>query len=65
MLFRGFAAQPSTKETVEEYILHALEKLYLIQSRQHCNLSKCGRTDKGVSATGNVISVDIRKVMSR
>ena len=63
--YHGFAIQKDTKETVEEYLFHALEKTHLIESRKTCNFSKCGRTDKGVSAFGNVVSVDIRMIPSR
>ncbi len=38
----------------------ALEKVCLIESRDTCNYSRCGRTDKGVSARGQVIALHLR-----
>eukprot|EP00924_Labyrinthula_sp_SR-Ha-C_P005391 snap_masked-scaffold_1-processed-gene-30.18-mRNA-1 protein AED:0.44 eAED:0.44 QI:0/-1/0/1/-1/1/1/0/358 len=60
--YRGLAAQPhlSKDNTIEFHIFKALKKLCLIESRENCNYSRCGRTDKGVSATGQVISLTLR-----
>lgn len=38
----------------------ALRKTCLIQSRETSNYHRCGRTDKGVSAFSQVISIDLR-----
>ena len=35
----------------------ALLKACLIEERSSCNYSRCGRTDKGVSAFGQVITI--------
>lgn len=36
----------------------------LIKSREDCDYCRAGRTDKGVSAIGNVISLNIRKLQN-
>jgi tRNA pseudouridine38/39 synthase len=58
--YDGLVYQNHTKNTVEENILNALKKAYLIQSLEKSNYSRCGRTDAGVSSTGNVFSVNLR-----
>lgn len=55
--YLGFAAQGGEEEsdtTVEDRIFFALQKLKLVADRKSCNYSRCGRTDKGVSALGQV-----------
>jgi len=46
--------------TVELELFKALEKSKLIQSRETCNYSRCGRTDKGVSSMGQVSAFVVR-----
>lgn len=59
--YYGFAAQKDEfEETVEKYLFEALLKLRLIESRQSCNYSRCGRTDKGVSAMRQVVAFNLR-----
>eukprot|EP00439_Symbiodinium_sp_Y106_P064253 s1891_g10.t1 len=59
--YHGLAWQePSTCPTVEAALFDALQKTRLIQDRQSCNFSRCGRTDKGVHAAGNYISLTLR-----
>ena len=58
--YHGFALQDETLPTVELHLLQALEKTCLIQDRVSCQYSRCGRTDTGVSALGQVISVVVR-----
>ncbi|XP_054161615.1 tRNA pseudouridine(38/39) synthase-like [Oppia nitens] len=58
--YLGFTAQEWTQETIEEPLFDALLKTRLIQSRQTSNYHRCGRTDKGVSAFSQIISLDIR-----
>lgn len=49
----GFASQSGDcEDTIEKHLFEALVKLKLVESRQTCNYSRCGRTDKGVSASG-------------
>jgi len=58
--YQGLAAQENTKNTVEEELFAALIKGRLIEKREGLNYSRCGRTDKGVSAFGQVIALDVR-----
>ncbi|KAG5683730.1 hypothetical protein PVAND_012995 [Polypedilum vanderplanki] len=60
--YDGYAAQVSTPETIEHYIFRALKRSKLIQSQETSNYGCCGRTDKGVSAFDQVISIDIRSL---
>lgn len=58
----SFQLEPTPLPTVEEEILKALEKAKLIPSVDpiSCRFSRCGRTDKGVSAMNQVIALDVR-----
>lgn len=59
--FYGFASEAHTEPTVESEIFKALERAkLLVGSRKESCYSRCGRTDKGVSATGQVISLYLR-----
>ncbi|CAG5905605.1 unnamed protein product [Menidia menidia] len=58
--YQGFAVQENTDNTVEARLFEALLKTRLIQDRQLSNYHRCGRTDKGVSAFSQVISIDLR-----
>ncbi|CAM9183437.1 unnamed protein product, partial [Ectocarpus fasciculatus] len=59
--YYGFASQKDEcEETVEKYLFEALLKLRLIESRSSCNYSRCGRTDKGVSAMRQVVAFNLR-----
>ncbi|XP_062510380.1 tRNA pseudouridine(38/39) synthase-like isoform X2 [Corticium candelabrum] len=58
--YRGFASQESVKDTVEEHLFSALTKLCLIKDRASSCYSRCGRTDKGVGALGQVIALSVR-----
>ncbi|XP_030064881.1 tRNA pseudouridine(38/39) synthase isoform X1 [Microcaecilia unicolor] len=58
--YQGFASQENTPNTIEEKLFEALTKTRLVESRQTSNYHRCGRTDKGVSAFGQVISLDLR-----
>lgn len=62
--YHGFASQDTSEETIEAYLFAALQKVCLIQDRSSCNYSRCGRTDKGVSALGQVISLNVRSNLS-
>ncbi|RLV95156.1 tRNA pseudouridine [Spathaspora sp. JA1] len=52
--------------TVEGTILDALFKAKLIKepTLESCRFSRCGRTDKGVSAMNQVISLNVRSVLT-
>jgi tRNA pseudouridine38/39 synthase len=57
----GFASQAEgVEETVETHLFAVLSKLHLITDRKGCNYSRCGRTDKGVSALGQVVALKLR-----
>eukprot|EP00435_Cladocopium_sp_Y103_P065385 s438_g27.t1 len=59
--YHGNAWQdPKICPTVEASLFEALIKTRLIQDRSSCNFSRCGRTDKGVHAAGNYISLSLR-----
>lgn len=34
----------------------------MIDNREECNYTRAGRTDTGVSALGNVIALNVRKI---
>lgn len=58
--YQGFAAQEDTTSTIEYHLFAALTKSCLVEIRETSNYHRCGRTDKGVSAFSQVISLDIR-----
>lgn len=66
--YRGFAAQEKAAvdiDTVERQLFLALEKTCLIANRDECAYSRCGRTDKGVSAACQVVGLKLRSVARR
>ncbi|PFX23558.1 tRNA pseudouridine(38/39) synthase-like [Stylophora pistillata] len=58
--FHGFASQESTENTIEGHLFAALLKACLVVNRASSNYARCGRTDKGVSAFSQVVSLDVR-----
>ena len=58
--WHGYVVQDNTAATVEAALFEALERTRLIESRETSNYHRCGRTDKGVSALGQVVSLDLR-----
>jgi tRNA pseudouridine38/39 synthase len=63
--YKGLVTQANGEDTVEGSILEALKKVYLIDPEAplfECQFARCGRTDKGVSALGNVCSLIVRKL---
>ena len=58
--YSGFSIQPHIKSTIEEQLFSAFYESKLITDRTSCNYSRCGRTDKGVSAIGQVIALHVR-----
>ncbi|CAK7346710.1 unnamed protein product [Dovyalis caffra] len=59
--FYGFASEAQMEPTVESEIFKALEKTRLsIGDKKEIQYSRCGRTDKGVSAVGQVIALYLR-----
>ena len=61
--YQGLASQENTTNTIEGELFTALTKSKLIENRSTVNYSRCGRTDKGVSAFGQVIALDVRSNM--
>lgn len=63
--YRGFATQAGTcMETIEGQLLEAAKKTRLVPSDVSSSAfhwSRCGRTDKGVSSFGNVVTFLSRK----
>lgn len=55
--FDGYARQPAGR-TVEEDIIKAMLQLRMIKDARTNNFQSASRTDKGVGAAGNVISID-------
>ena len=47
--------------SVEKALFEALVKVRLVADRASCGYSRCGRTDKGVSAAGQVVSLRLRR----
>lgn len=58
--YQGFATQENSGNTIEHHLFNALQKTCLIEGRETSNYHRCGRTDKGVSAFSQVISIDLR-----
>ena len=58
--YSGFTIQPHNKSTIEEELFNAFDECKLITDRSDCNYSRCGRTDKGVSAFSQVIALHVR-----
>lgn len=60
--YNGLVTQdmPTELPTVEEEIFNALLKARLIEHPERCKFSRCGRTDKGVSAMGQVMALNVR-----
>lgn len=55
--FTGYAFQPNLR-TIEGDIIRALMKAKIIEDEKSANLQSASRTDRGVSACGNVIALD-------
>ncbi|GMR35568.1 hypothetical protein PMAYCL1PPCAC_05763, partial [Pristionchus mayeri] len=58
--FDGLVQQKDTENTVEKHLMDALLKTRLIENPEECDLSRCGRTDKGVSAFKQVAALVVR-----
>lgn len=60
--YMGFAAQGNEEAvpTVEGRLFQALQNCRLIVDPDQCQFSRCGRTDKGVSGLGQVVSLRVR-----
>ncbi|XP_043217807.1 tRNA pseudouridine(38/39) synthase-like [Amphibalanus amphitrite] len=58
--YQGLASQEDTARTIEAELFRCLQLTRLVRCRQTANYHRCGRTDKGVSAFSQVISLDVR-----
>ncbi|CAK4697751.1 hypothetical protein LEN26_014406 [Aphanomyces euteiches] len=58
--YSGFARQDHMEETIERYLINALTTARLVEDFSSCGYSRCGRTDAGVSALGQVIGLRLR-----
>ncbi|KAJ6234321.1 tRNA pseudouridine(38/39) synthase [Anaeramoeba flamelloides] len=59
--YSGFASQTYPhSETIQEHVFNALKTTKLIKDEESANLQCSGRTDKGVSALGQIISLTVR-----
>ena len=60
--FSGYARQPNHR-TIEGEIINALKNTKMIENEKIANFQSASRTDKGVSASGNVLAInmDFRK----
>jgi len=61
--YMGFAVQEDAGKTIESELFAGLIRSKLIESRESSNYHRCGRTDRGVSSYGQVISIDLRSNM--
>eukprot|EP00007_Cunea_sp_BSH-02190019_P002731 CAMPEP_0174244532 /NCGR_PEP_ID=MMETSP0417-20130205/35543_1 /TAXON_ID=242541 /ORGANISM="Mayorella sp, Strain BSH-02190019" /LENGTH=530 /DNA_ID=CAMNT_0015324223 /DNA_START=207 /DNA_END=1795 /DNA_ORIENTATION=- len=57
--YHGLAAQQDV-ETIETHLFEALTRTRLIEDIRTAHYSRCGRTDRGVSAFGQVVSLHVR-----
>lgn len=61
--FQGFARQDNTDNTIERHFFDALARVKLIPAQwdyRNLKYSRCGRTDAGVSALGQVVALLLR-----
>jgi len=63
--YNGLVVQRNTDKTVENELFKALKRVCLIEDEFSCAYTRCGRTDKGVSALGNVCALLVREVKDR
>ena len=67
MNYKGLVVQNHIEETIENRIFEAMKKIFLIDPEGDMfklRYTRCGRTDKGVSALGNVASLFVRTMAS-
>lgn len=64
-LFNDNKLKNCTADTVEDHIFRALLRTRLVLDPKTCNYSRCGRTDAGVSSTGQVIALRLRTSNSK
>ena len=64
--YSGFTENVNDDEdySIEKELFAALQKTHLIKDRFSCQYSRCGRTDRGVSAFGQVIALHVKSAFS-
>ncbi|OAF70440.1 tRNA pseudouridine synthase 3 [Intoshia linei] len=63
--YDGLVRQENTENTVEANLIKTLQLVKCIKDVTSAKIEFCGRTDKGVSATGQVVSLFVRCVTSK
>ncbi|OQS00573.1 tRNA pseudouridine synthase [Achlya hypogyna] len=58
--YAGFARQEHMEHTIERYLIDALLRARMVEDFNNCGYSRCGRTDAGVSALGQVVGLIVR-----
>lgn len=63
--YNGFAENVGSADdhSVEKYLFEALVKCCLVKDRASSCYTRCGRTDKGVSAFGQIIGLKVRSAI--
>ena len=62
---QGFEKSDTTEEnSIEDHLFKAIRKVNLIKTTEPENYTKAGRTDRGVSAAGNVVSFKAKLLKS-
>lgn len=51
--------------SVERTLFQALLRARLVESRESCGYSRCGRTDRGVSAVGQVVALRLKSAVPK
>nr|WCZ58788.1 tRNA pseudouridine(38/39) synthase [Seculamonas ecuadoriensis] len=59
----GLARQENIPNTVEEHLFNALQRTNLSFGPDRSRYSRCGRTDKGVSALSQVVALYVRTLL--
>jgi tRNA pseudouridine38/39 synthase len=58
--YGGLAMQENNRNTVEQYLNEAMRRSMLVCNLVENKYSRSGRTDKGVSAAGQVVALYLR-----
>jgi hypothetical protein len=61
----GDASRSPSPSTIEGELFAALQQACLVESDEVCGYTRCGRTDRGVSAAGQIISLRLRSIARR
>ncbi|WAR14831.1 PUS3-like protein, partial [Mya arenaria] len=61
--YTGYAGTEEAEHTIERELFEALIKCKLIESKESACYSRCGRTDKGVSAFGQLMEEAGKKLI--